>query len=137
MDKRTASQSLGPEAQFWAYLKEGRFMIQKSGLTGNYVFYPRMVEPETGCSDLDWVEVSGKGTVYTTTMVHRRPEKGGSYNLAIIELEEGPRMMGRIEGCPPESVSIGMSVVARVEEPSFGPYKNSGQPIVVFYSTQE
>ncbi|MGI9275542.1 MAG: Zn-ribbon domain-containing OB-fold protein [Endozoicomonas sp.] len=123
----------GPEARFWAFLRDGKFMIQRALKSGNYVFYPRTMEPESGDTDLEWVEVSGKGKVYTTTVVHRQEKYGGHYNLAIIELDEGPRMMCRVEGCPPDSVTIGMDVAARVEVPTFGPYKGSDQPVVVFY----
>ena len=101
----------GPEARFRAFLKEGRFMLQRSRSTGRYVFYPRVALPDTGETDLDWVEVSGLGTVYATT-VNRKRE--GDSNLAIIELDEGPRMMSRVEGIAPDSVRIGMKVRARI-----------------------
>ena len=72
----------GPEAQFRAYLAQGRFMIQRSKSTGAHVFYPRVAAPGTGEADLEWVEASGEGTVYATTVVRNRPEKGGDYNVA-------------------------------------------------------
>jgi len=115
----------GPEAIFRAHLREGRFMIQRSRSTGAYVFYPRVLVPGTGESDLEWVEASGRGTVYSTTVVRQRPEKGGNYNVALIDLDEGPRMMSRVEGIAPEEVKIGMAVQARVAE-------IDGEPAVVF-----
>lgn len=115
----------GPEATFRAYLRAGRFMIQRSRDTGKYVFYPRVLAPGTGESDLEWVEASGRGTVYSTTVVRQRPEKGGDYNVALIDLDEGPRMMSRVEGIDPEEVTIGMAVQARVAE-------IDGEPAVVF-----
>jgi len=115
----------GPEAQFQEYLKEGRFMIQRSASTGKHVFYPRVVTPGTGEADLEWVEASGEGTVYATTVTRRRPEKGGDYNVALIDLAEGPRMMSRVVGIEPDQVTIGMKVRAKVEE-------LNGAPAVVF-----
>ncbi|HRK17360.1 MAG TPA: OB-fold domain-containing protein [Hyphomicrobiaceae bacterium] len=115
-----SSPGPGPEAQFRAFLKEGRFMIQKSRSTGGYVFYPRIAEPRTGATDLDWVEASGRGTVYAIT-VNRA--KTGDHNVAIVELAEGPRMMSRIDGV--EAVPVGTSVEARITD-------IDGQPAVVF-----
>jgi uncharacterized OB-fold protein len=115
----------GPEAVFREHLAQGRFMIQRSASTGRYVFYPRVVAPGTGEADLEWVEASGEGTVYATTVTRRRPEQGGDYNVALIDLAEGPRMMSRVAGIDPGEVTIGMKVRARVQE-------LNGAPAVVF-----
>lgn len=105
---------LGPEAQFHAYLAEGKFMIQRSRSSGAYVFYPRTIAPGEGTADLDWVAASGDGVVYATTVNRRRPEQGGDFNVALIDLAEGPRMMARVVGVAPEAVTIGMAVTAHV-----------------------
>ncbi len=115
----------GPEAVFREHLAQGRFMIQRSASTGKYVFYPRVVAPGTGEADLEWVEASGEGTVYATTVTRRRPEQGGDYNVALIDLAEGPRMMSRVVGIDPGVVTIGMKVRARVRE-------LNGAPAIVF-----
>jgi uncharacterized OB-fold protein len=115
----------GPEAVFRAHLAEGRFMIQRSASTGAHVFYPRLVAPGTGEADLEWVEASGEGTVYATTVNRRRPEKGGDFNVALIDLAEGPRMMSRVVGIDPEAVAIGMKVRAKIDE-------LNGAPAVLF-----
>ena len=91
-------------------------MIQRSRSTGAYVFYPRVAAPGSGETDLEWVEASGDGTVYSTTVVRNRPEKGGDYNVALIDLAEGPRMMSRVIDIDPGDVKIGMPVEARIEE---------------------
>ena len=103
------SKALGPEAQFKAYLAEGRFMIQRSRSTGRRVFYPRVAVPGSGETDLEWVPASGGGTIYSIT-VNRTRE--GSYNVALVELAEGPRLMSRIEGV--ETAQIGTRVKARI-----------------------
>ncbi len=100
-------------------------MIQRSASTGEHVFYPRVLNPGTGEADLEWVEASGEGTVYATTVTRRRPEKGGDYNVALIDLAEGPRMMSRVVGVEPEDVRIGMKVRAKIDE-------LNGAPAVVF-----
>lgn len=115
----------GPEARFEAYLAEGKFMIQRSVSTGTHVFYPRAVAPGTGEADLEWVEASSDGTVHATTVNRQRPEKGGDYNIALIDLAEGPRMMSRVEGIAPDAVRIGMKVKARIGD-------LDGKPAVIF-----
>ncbi|MEO7787892.1 MAG: OB-fold domain-containing protein [Sphingomicrobium sp.] len=110
---------MGPDAQFRAFLAEGRFMIQRGVESGTPVFYPRAVAPFTG-EALMWVPASGRGTVYATTVTRRRsPEP--TTNVALVELEEGPRLMSRIDGIDPAAVRIGMSVVARIISESDAP----------------
>ena len=115
---------LQPERQYLEFLSQGRFMIQRSRTSGDYIFYPRVAEPQTGSTDLEWVEPSGLGTVYSTTVVRMKPP-APSYNVALIELAEGVRMMSRVEGVAPEAVRIGMQVKAKV-------VRQDDQPIVVF-----
>ncbi|MEO0821427.1 MAG: OB-fold domain-containing protein [Pseudomonadota bacterium] len=115
----------GPEAEWRAHLAEGRFMLQRSRSTGAHVFYPRVAAPGSGETDLEWVEASGRGTVYATTCTRQRPEKGGDYNIALIDLAEGPRMMARVEGIAPDAVTIGLAVRARIGE-------LAGEPAVIF-----
>lgn len=113
-----------PDLEFRKHLSEGRFMIQRSKSSGRFVFYPRVAEPGTGAQDLEWVKASGKGTVYSTTVVRKKPPEP-SYNVALIDLDEGPRMMSRVEGLDPADVRIGMKVRARIAE-------QDGEHFVVF-----
>ena len=106
----------GPEETFRNYLAEGRFMLQRSASTGRYIFYPRAFVPGSGETDLEWVEASGDGTVYATTANRRSPEKGGTFNVALIDLAEGVRMMSRVTGVAPEDVRIGQKVRARIQD---------------------
>lgn len=123
---------LGPECQYFSILRQGRFAIQHSKTTDEYVHYPRVVAPRTGATDLEWHDASGKGTVYSTTVV-RRPEKhGGNFNVALIQLQEGPRMLARVVGIDPAEVKIGMAVQACVELVQFGQFAGTDQPLVVF-----
>ena len=104
-----------PDHDYQAFLKQGRFMIQRSASGGQHVFYPRSVAPGTGAEDLEWVEASGRGIVYSTTVVRVKPP-AASYNVALIELEEGPRLMSRVENTAPDAVKIGMPVRARIAQ---------------------
>jgi len=116
--------NIRPDHDFEAFLAQGKFMIQRSQSSGKYVFYPRVAEPVTGARDLEWVEASGKGTVYAVTVIRKRePEQ--DYNVVLVDLSEGPRMMSRVDGIKPDEVKIGMSVQAKVIE-------ENGRHIVVF-----
>ena len=77
-------------------------MLLRSRETGRCFWFPRVAEPGTGCTDLEWVEASGEGTVYSTTVIRQKPPTP-DYNLALIDLAEGPRMMSRVEGIAPEA----------------------------------
>lgn len=110
----------GPEAEYKAYLAQGVFKLQRSVSTGRHVFYPRVAMPHSGETDLEWVTASGMGTIYAIT-VNR--SKQGQHNVALIDLDEGPRMMSRIEGM--ESAPIGTRVKAKI-------IQAQGEPLVVF-----
>ncbi|MEO8722124.1 MAG: OB-fold domain-containing protein [Sphingobium sp.] len=88
-------------------------MLQRRRAHGKPFFYPRVAEPGTGSTDLEWVEATGLGTVHATTLVRVRPPQA-DYNVAIIELDDGPRMLSRVEGVEPADVAIGMRVMARI-----------------------
>ena len=112
-----------PEKEYLAFLASGRFMIQRSPKSGRHVFYPRLAEPVTGDS-LEWVEACGRATVYSVTVLHPKPPEA-AYNLVLVDLEEGPRLMSRIDGIAAEKVTIGMHVQAKIIE-------ESGQTLLVF-----
>jgi uncharacterized protein len=109
-----STPSPGPEQTYKDKLARGRFELQKCGGCAKHVFYPRVVCPHCGAGELDWVAASGDGIVYSTTVVRRKPEAGGDYNVALVDLMEGPRMMSRIVGIEPATVKIGMKVKARI-----------------------
>jgi uncharacterized OB-fold protein len=113
-----------PEATYFAQLAQGKFMLQRSRASGKYFFYPRVAEPVTGARDLEWVEASGRGTVHATTVVRARPPHQ-PYNVVLVELEEGPRVMSRVEGIAPDAVRIGMKVQVRIGQ-------QDDKPILLF-----
>ena len=128
----SSTGDLGPEGQFWAHLRARRLMIQRSRSSGNYVFYPRLIAPGSGADDLEFVEVSGKGTIYSCTTMRRPERHGGDYTVCVVELDEGVRMLSRVIDTAPIEVRIGMRVQAALEPVDYGTHANSGQPIVLF-----
>ena len=63
--------------------------------------------PETARATSSGSKASGRGIVHSTTVARRRPEKGGDYNICLVTLEEGPRLMSRVIEIAPEEVKIG------------------------------
>ena len=119
-----SAQVLHPDAEYRAHLAAGRFMLQRSRSSGDFVFHPRVAEPGSGATDLEWIEASGRGSVYSSTTVRCKPP-AADYNVALIDLAEGPRMMSRVVGIAAADVKIGMTVQARIE-------LDNDQPLVVF-----
>jgi len=103
-----------PEAEFRRHLEGGRFLLQRSRLSGRFVFPPRTLAPGSGEDELDWVPASGRGRVHSTTTVRCKPP-AADYNVALVDLDEGPRLMSCVVGIAPAEVRIGMAVRARVE----------------------
>jgi len=127
---QTDSVSQGVEAQYRQALDDGRFLIQRCAGCDRAVFYPRMLCPHCGADKLAWATPDGRGTVYSTTVVRRKPEAGGDYNVALIDLHEGVRLMSRVDGVGPDAVRIGMAVRAQVVQ-------QDGRGLVVFIPNKE
>jgi uncharacterized OB-fold protein len=103
-------------APFWDSLNRGRMEIQRCDDCGTFVYYPRAVCPSCSSRKLAWTPVSGRGTIYSLTIVHRPTNHAFSedapYVVALVELDEGCRMMSNIVGVEPDPayVQIGMAV---------------------------
>ena len=104
-----------PLATYLAHLETGELAYQWSLDAQKPVFYPRLICPFTGSDRLEWRVSSGLGTVYATTVTH--PREGAPYNVALIDCDEGFRLMSRVEDIAPEAVEIGMRVKFRVHRP--------------------
>ncbi|MCY1383856.1 hypothetical protein D9M69_720240 [compost metagenome] len=86
-----------------------------------------MICPHCGSDALRWVEPSGHGEVYSTTIVR---SKGGDYTVCLVDLDEGPRLMSRVVDMPVEAVRIGQRVRARIDAVD-------GAPLLVFAGQPE
>jgi uncharacterized OB-fold protein len=104
-----------PLATYISYLEKGELAYQFSPEAQRAVFFPRVICPFTGSEKLEWRVSAGHGTVYATTIVH--PGEGAPFNVALIDCDEGFRLMSRVEDIAPEQVKIGMRVKCRVHRP--------------------
>lgn len=108
---------VGPEAEYLAALRAGRFCYQRSA-TGRAVFPPRLVAPGDG-EALEWAESAGRGTVYAVTEQPRKPPAAARI-IAVVEMEEGFRLLSRVESAT--AVRIGQRLCARITAEGDPPY---------------
>jgi uncharacterized protein len=105
---------------FWKATKQHRLLIQECQDCQARIFYPKKICPECWSHHLGWIKASGKGKVYTFTVMLDmvEPKFWGDipYVLAMVDLDEGIRMMTRIVNCDPESVYIDMPVAVVFED---------------------
>ena len=106
---------IGVQAFHQRELDAGRFLLQHCGDCGRHVYYPRESCPHCGGAALEWKVPGGLGTVHAVTTVRRKPADGGDLNVSLVDLDEGVRLMSRIENLAPEAVRIGQRVRARVQ----------------------
>jgi uncharacterized protein len=99
---------------FWDGLREHKVRIQYSPSADQWVFYPRVLAPRTLADDLEWREISGHGFLYTFTVADRptAPPWADSLPqvLAVVELDEGPRLSTELVDIEPAAILVGMRV---------------------------
>lgn len=101
---------------FWESVRAHAMRLQRCGGCARFIFYPRVVCPGCLGSDLVWTPVSGRGVVHAFTIPHRHPHPGfgarAPYVVALIELEEGARMLSTLVGVEPTpaAVRVGLPV---------------------------
>jgi uncharacterized OB-fold protein len=101
---------------YWERVREIGFALPRCADCGRFHFYPRPACPWCASTSVAPASASGRGTVYSYSVVHRAPSKAFAdqvpYVVAIIETDEGPHLMSRIVGIAPEAVTIGLRVKA-------------------------
>lgn len=114
-------------AAFQTYMNEGRLMGSRNKATGAVFVPPRPIDPATGGEEMEWIELSGRGTlaaftsVYigTSAMIAAGYDRHKPYVAGIVELEEGPRISAQIagvDGTQPDLAWIGRAVRAKFIE---------------------
>ena len=101
---------------FWDGLTAGELRLQKCEECRRHIFYPRSFCPHCLSQRLGWVKASGRGTLYSYTVVRRAMNPAFQtdvpYVFAIVQLQEGPRVTTNVVNCAPEDVQVDMPVKA-------------------------
>jgi uncharacterized OB-fold protein len=122
------SEELGPAeapaAVYRRHLQDGKLGYQRCAACSAAVFYPRVLCPVCGGDELQWRESAGRGTVYATTAVYSRDRD--PRNVVLVDLDEGFRMMSRVEGVPAAEVEVGTRVRFEVRQ------EEDDGPVAVF-----
>jgi uncharacterized protein len=98
---------------YWEGLEQGELRIQRCLTCTKAVFYPRSICPHCHADQLEWITASGRGTIYTYTILHQAFGAFAAdvpFVVALVDLEEGARMMSRIVDTPHDRVAIGAAV---------------------------
>ena len=100
--------------QFWAAVQERRLLMPKCDACGTVNFPPRVACNICAKTNFTWTELSGRGKIYSFTVYHRVYHPAFKdkvpYVVAVVELEEGPRIISNIIGVPPPDVTCEMPV---------------------------
>lgn len=108
--------TLPPLKAYQDALDNGEIIYQACGDCGHVAFYPRLVCPECGSMNVVYKPSAGKGEVYTRTVVHARDRD--PYNVVLIDMDEGFRIMSTVEDAPNDDVRIGMRVELKTVYPA-------------------
>jgi hypothetical protein len=111
---------------FWDAARGGRIELQRCDACRQLRYFPAPVCPSCLSANSTWEPMSGKGTLYAFTIVHRAPNataaKETPYTIALVELDEGVRVMARLEGAPSEPVIGAPLTFAGVGDSGAGPW---------------
>ena len=105
---------------FWDAAREEKLILQKCQDCDKHIFYPRIACPHCFSDKVEWVEASGKGTVYSYTVVTNNAPSAFiqdmPFVIAIVKLEEGVQMLSNIINCNPDDVECDMPVEVTFEK---------------------
>lgn len=101
-----------PDLVYQGFLGDGVLALPRCTACARQHFPPRVLCPYCGSDSLSWAECSGRGTVYSTSVL--TPRDGRPYAVVLVDLDEGPRMMSSVvDG---SEVAIGDRVLVRIED---------------------
>ena len=119
MARKITPPAVNPETKpFWDAAREGRFLVPFCAACGKAHWYPRAICPFCAGDKVEWRKASGKGTIYTFSVMRRVKEP---YAIAYVTLAEGPTMLTNIVNCDFDKLHIGQPVAVVFQETEGGP----------------
>jgi hypothetical protein len=119
MARKITPPAVNPETKpFWDAARVGRFLVPFCAACGKAHWYPRAICPFCAGDKVEWREASGKGTIYTFSVMRRVKEP---YAIAHVTLAEGPTMLTNIVNCDFDKLRIGQPVAVVFQETEGGP----------------
>lgn len=110
---------------YWTAAADGELHLPRCNACGEFHFYPRGSCPHCHSTDLEWQQVSGEGTLYSYVINHRPPKAfrdRGPIVIAVVQLDEGPRMLTNIIGVDPEPERLQLDMRLTVDFEPRGDY---------------
>jgi uncharacterized protein len=118
-ERKIEAPEQSPETKpYWDAAAKGQLLIKKCNACGEPHFYPRSLCPFCFSGDTAWVATSGKGTIYSYSVMRRVPVP---YVVAYVTLAEGPTMISNIVDCDLNAVKIGQAVKVTFKPSDGGP----------------
>ena len=116
---------------FWEAAARGQLVVQECQVCGHRQWTPQFACRNCLSESMGWLDCSGRGVVYSSTVVHRSPDPQRwptPYVLAVVTIEEGPQLLTRVVGCSPSEVAIGMPVRVAFGDLAAGPARYEFMP---------
>ena len=105
---------LSPELTrpFWEAAKRHELVMPRCTICDHLFFYPRSECPRCLSNHLEWMQVSGRGRLHTYTLVYQPANAAfrddAPYIYAVVQLDEGPRMVSNVVQCEIDAVRVDM-----------------------------
>jgi uncharacterized protein len=117
MSDRLLPSPVGPNAEFYRYLARGELRLQRCAACGGWRHPPRHRCAACGSLDATWELASGRGRLFSWTVTHRAvdPAFEPPYVIAVLELEEGPRLVGNARGLDLDDLALDLPMVVEIE----------------------
>ena len=114
---RIIPDPIGLNAALYAHWAEGELRLQRCSACNTWRHPPRYLCANCGSADFTWELASGRGRVFSWTVTHRSvdPAFDPPYAVVVVELEEGPRLVGNIVGVEPAELELDLAVVVELE----------------------
>jgi uncharacterized OB-fold protein len=120
MTDRLLPSTVGLNGEFYAFLAAGELRLQRCAACSAWRHPPRIRCAHCGSRDVTWERATGRGHVFSWTVTHRAvdPAFTPPYAILVVELEEGPRLVGNLRGLEPSELALDLPVVVEIEHAS-------------------